>query len=187
MDGQSDEVAVQHELCVPSPENVNGRRDQRDNGYAKIGEPRPFVAYRRKSQAVEQRTDAEGRKDRKDKRAKNRFQVHRKKGRVTDSHLCYREVVQHTTDAVPAYGQEAQQDQLCTQDQAYGQKHVLQVVFYLGGHHEPFVFQVAGNQKQHDETVDDMIDNLQPYADLRLLPEACPQKGHKHGHQHENP
>ena len=59
MNGQLDKVTVQRELCLTSPENVYYRRDQSDGGYAQIGEKGLFIAYRRKSQAIKQNTDAD--------------------------------------------------------------------------------------------------------------------------------
>ena len=63
MDGQTDKVTAQ-ECGVFSPNDIDDRRNQRDNGYAQISWPRFFVAYRRKARAVEQSTDGDGREKR---------------------------------------------------------------------------------------------------------------------------
>ena len=188
MNGQLYQIPVQHEACLTSPNIIYYRRDQRDGGDTKIGWPCFLIADRRKSKAIEQSTNADGSEDRQGNGTEDRLELDQQKGGMADRHLYHRKEFQHIHDVKAENKiQRVYQQKLRYHHQAHGQGYVLDIKAEIGRHHKPFFLQIAGHHKQHQNTVGYVIADLQPYADLWILPDSKSQKGHKHGKQYKNP
>ena len=106
---------------------------------------------------------------------------------MADGHFYDRQALQHIINVDAANEQSAEQQKLRSRNQPHGQHYVLQIMAHISCYHEPFFLQVTQHQDKHQEAVGDVVNDLQPYAELPLLPEVESHEGQKHGKQDENP
>lgn len=80
MNGKLYKITAEYASHFSAPDNINDWRNQRDKGYAQIGKPWFFVAYRRKGKAVIQSADAERHENRQDYGSENGFEGNQQQG-----------------------------------------------------------------------------------------------------------
>ena len=187
MNGQRRQVSKNSPCIIVTPQNVHEGRDHRNDGDAQISQPGLLVAYRREAKAVEQAADADRREQRQGNGADDGLNRNRGQGSMTDGHFNDGKTFQRVEDIQTAKVQHAQQRKLSHRDQTYGDHDVIEIETGIGGHHEPFFLQIAADHHQQKEAVGYVVDDIQPYADLRLLPNSESDEGQEHREKNENP
>ena len=188
MNRQSHQVRPQREPHIlPPPKYIHKGREQGNDGNGQVGQPGLVVPDRRKAEAVVQAAYGDGCKNRHDDGTENRLPIQHGLGRMNHGQFRHRQGVQQVYNVHAASVQRDQQRQHRAQDQPRSQSGVLQIVANFHRQRVPFILQITENEQQHENGIDHVVDDLEPYADRKIIPKTIRQKGHEYGNGHENP